>query len=50
MLKEDIHPELSACEVGWLVPFIAAFTSPVLPRGTHLLLDEQSVSEHSVRA
>ena len=26
------------CEVGWTVPFLAAFNSPVFPPGTHLLL------------
>ena len=38
---EDIYPEPSASEVGWPVPFLAAFISPVLPPGTHLLLGEQ---------
>ena len=28
-------------EVGWSVPSLAAFTSPVLPPGTHLLLGGQ---------
>ena len=40
-VREDTYPEPSACEVGWPVPFIAAFISPVLPPGTHLLLGEQ---------
>ena len=35
---EDTHPEPSACEVGWPVPFLAAFISAVLPPSTHLLL------------
>ena len=37
-VREDTCPEPSACEVGWPVPFLAAFISPVLPPGTHLLL------------
>ena len=40
-VREDTYPELSACEVGSPVPFHAAFISPVLPPGTHLLLGEQ---------
>ena len=40
-VREDTYPELSACEVGWPVPFLAAFISRVLPPGTHLLLGEQ---------
>ena len=40
-VREDTYPEPSACEVGWPVPFLAAFFSPVLPPGTHLLLGEQ---------
>ena len=40
-VKEDAFPEPSACEVEWPVPFLAAFISPVLPPGTHLLLGEQ---------
>jgi len=28
-VREDTYPEPSACEVGWPVPFIAAFISPV---------------------
>ena len=39
--REDTYPEPSACEVGWPVPFLASFISPVLPPGTHLLLGEQ---------
>ena len=31
------------CEVGWPVPFLAAFISPVFPSGTHLLLGGQLV-------
>ena len=38
--REDTYPELSAFEVGWLVPYLAAFISLVLPPGTHLLLSE----------
>ena len=40
-VREDTYPEPSACEVGWPVPFLAAFISPVFPLGTHLLLGEQ---------
>ena len=40
-VREDTYPGPSACEVGWPVPFFAAFISPVLPPGTHLLLGEQ---------
>ena len=40
-VREDIYPEPSACEVGWPIPLLAAFISPVLPSGTHLLLGEQ---------
>ena len=39
-VREDTNPEPLACEVGWPVPFIATFISPVLPPGTHLLLGE----------
>ena len=31
-------------KVGWQVPFLAAYNSPVLPPGTHLLLDGQLAS------
>ena len=40
-VREDTYPKPSACEVGWPVPFLSAFISPVLPPGTHLLLGEQ---------
>ena len=40
-VREDSYPEPSACEVGWPVPFLAAFISPVFPLGTHMLLGEQ---------
>ena len=40
-VREDTYPEPSACEVGWPVPFLAAFISPVFPMGTYLLLSEQ---------
>jgi len=33
-VREDTYPEPSACEVGWPVPFLAAFISPVFPLGT----------------
>ena len=41
LVREDTYAEPSACEVGWPVPFLAAFISPVFPLGTHLLLGEQ---------
>ena len=40
-VREDAYPEPSVCEVAWPVPFFAAFISPVLPTGIHLLLGEQ---------
>ena len=40
-VSEDAYAEPSACEVGWPVPFLAAFISPMFPLGTHLLLGEQ---------
>ena len=40
-VREDTNAEPSACEVGWPVPLLAAFISPVFPLGTHLLLGEQ---------
>ena len=40
-VREDTYPESSACEVGWPVPFLATFISPVFPLGIHLLLGEQ---------
>ena len=46
-VREDTYPEPSACEVRWPVPFLAAFISPVLPPGTHLLLGEQLASIQS---
>ena len=47
LVEEDTYPEPSACEVGWPVPFLATFIFPVLPPGTHLLLDEQWASIQS---
>ena len=50
-VRENIYPEPSACEVGWPVPFLAAFIPPVLPPGAHLLLGGQWTSiqsEHRV--
>ena len=41
-VREDTYPEPLACEVGWPVPLLAAFISPVFPLGTHLVLDEYS--------
>ena len=49
-VREDIYPESSACEVGWPVPFLAAFISPVLPPGTHLLLGEQRARIQSLES
>ena len=46
-VREDTYPKLSACEVGWLVPCLPAFISPVLPPGTHSLLGEQRASIQS---
>jgi len=40
-VRENTYPEPSACDVGWPVPFLAAFISPVLPPGTHSLLGGQ---------
>ena len=40
-VREDTYSEPSACEVGWPVPFLTAFISPVLPLGAHLVLVEQ---------
>ena len=40
-VREDTYAEPSACEVGWPVPFHAAFISPVFPLSTHMLLGEQ---------
>ena len=40
-VREDTYPEPLACEVGWPVPFITAFISPVLQPGSSLLLGEQ---------
>ena len=40
-VREDTYAEPSACEVGWPVPFLAAFISPVFSLGTQLLLGEQ---------
>ena len=47
-VREDNYAETLACEVGWPVPFLAAFISPVfavpsrartidLPHGRHAL-------------
>ena len=45
-VREDTYPEPSACEVGWPVPFLAAFISQVFPPDTHSLLggSEQAFS------
>ena len=44
---EDTYPEPSAFEVGWPVPFLAAFISPVFPLDTYLLLGGQWESVQS---
>ena len=46
-VRKDTYPESLAGEVGWPVPFLAAFVIPVLPPGTHSLLEEQLVSIQS---
>ena len=46
-VREDTYPEPSACEVGWPVPFLAAFISPVFLLGIQLLLGEQCASVQS---
>ena len=43
-VREETYAGPSACEVGWPVPFLAAFISPVFPMGTYLLLGEQWAS------
>ena len=40
-VRDDTYPEQLAFRVGWPVPFLAAFISPVLPPGTHLVLGEK---------
>ena len=40
-VREDTYAGLSACDVGWPVPFLAAFISPMFLLGTHLLLGER---------
>ena len=40
-MREGAYHEPLAYELGWPVPFLAAFLSPVLPAGTHSLLGEQ---------
>ena len=45
-VREHNYPEPSACEVGWPVPFLATFFSPLLPACTHSLLgSERELSE-----
>ena len=39
-VRENTYPEPSACQIGWPVPFFAAFISPWLPPGTHSLTGE----------
>ena len=40
-VRETLVLSHRLCEVGWPVPFLAAFISPVFPPGTHLLLGGQ---------
>ena len=40
-VREILVLSYRLCEVGWPVPFLAAFISPVFPSGTHLLLGGQ---------
>ena len=49
LVREDTYPEPSTCEVGWPVPFLTDFISPVLLPGSHSLLDEQWASIQSGR-
>ena len=42
-VRETLVLSHRLCEVGWPVPFLAAFISPVFPPGTHLLLGGQWV-------
>ena len=37
-VRETLVLSNQLCEVGWPVPFLAAFISPVFPPGPHLLL------------
>ena len=39
-VREETYPKPLAL-VGWPVPLLSAFISPVLPLGTNLLLGEQ---------
>ena len=40
-VRETLVLSHRLCEVGWPVPFLAAFITPVFPPGTHLLLGGQ---------
>ena len=40
-VRETLVLSHRLCEVGWPVPFLAAFISLVFPPGTHLLLGGQ---------
>ena len=42
-VRETLVLSHRLCEVGWPVPFLAAFFSPVFPPGTHLLLGGQGM-------
>ena len=40
-VRETLVLSHRLCEVGWPVPFLAAFISPEFPPGPHLLLGGQ---------
>ena len=40
------HRDASTCEVGWPVPILAAFFSPVLPPGTFHHVKFQALTFH----
>ena len=40
-VRETLVLSHQFCEVGWPVPFLTTFISPVFPPGTHLLLGGQ---------
>ena len=40
-VREETYLVPSACEVGWPVPYLSAFISPVFPMGTHWLLGKR---------
>ena len=48
-VREDTYAEPSAGEVGWPVPFLAAFSSPVLPPGSSERAFSQGIESGSNR-